>query len=147
MALEEIAIADIRKGQKLLVINEQLSSGKPYLVPSIFTTESDGRGWNPAGRGTYYLLADIPTPPQFKVPWGTAQRSRSGNIWEFYKDSETADGVIAKVNGNGHTLESAAAYAPFTRLYTVQELIEQYKEFGYRDMVRSLLEDIEDGLI
>jgi len=126
MALEEIAVADIRKGQKI-----RWEPGNGYWhIDGIFAQEyvaiKDGHGMY----GTpvkYYLIEDVPQPPPFEVPWGTVQRDKEGDLWEFAEkagDEEGEEGVVAAVAGAQMFTADIAEYAPFTRLYTVQELIE-----------------------
>ena len=132
--LKEIAVADIRKGQELLVI-----SG---IVSEIFTTTHDGDtgGWDDGER--FYLLANA--LPPFEAPWATVQRDADGNVWQFF-EKESANGVAGESCGRLKDAESAQRFAPFTRLYTVQELIDIYEKLGDHDMVERLMSSVKDG--
>ena len=140
MALEEIAVADIRKGQELLVIMERSSMGDPHLVPNIITAGSDGYGWQMESSATYYLLADIPTPPPFEVPWGTVQRDKNDDVWQFESEVHKDAGVIAYCDGVPMQRGLLETYAPFTRMYTVLEMVEAIeKTAGQTPLSRELL--------
>jgi len=121
MALEEIAVADIRKGQKI----RWEADGDSWANAVEFTAAFDFDSWNSTS-GTHYLIEDVPQPPPFEVPWGTVQRDEYGTIWRFF-GMASRDGNVAEAGGRLQDLDSARSYAPFTRLYTVQELIDRMK--------------------
>jgi len=84
------------------------------------------------------------TPPPFEVPWGTVQRDSRGDIWRFF-DEESSTGHIAVSAGKHWSKQTAAKCAPFTRLYTVQELTDIYEKLGDHDMVERLAFSAKDG--
>jgi len=119
MALEEIAVADIRKGQVILQVDEIAD----IYRASSFTAEADyvaGGSISPCFR--YYLLADVPQPPRFEVPKSGIHRDKHGEVWDFDRQNgnhyaaESIDDLLAVVDLQGR--------APFARMYTVQELID-----------------------
>ena len=145
MALEEIAVADIKDGQTILVLysTEKSVQAKTYVV------QSDGASFG-ADAESFYLLKDIPTTPPFEVPWGTVQRDKEGDLWEFAQiagDEEGDEGVVAAVEGVQMFAGDVAEYAPFTRLYTVQELIDLYREYARVGFAEVLARDLQDGII
>ena len=141
MALEEIAVADIRKGQTILEVDR--FNGKVGTR----TFEID-ESWTPSNSvvSNFYLLQDAREKPLFEVPWGTVQRDCEGDIWEFF-DEDDGSGYVADVGGIAMSAKYVAQAAPYTRLYTVQELIDIYREFDRVGFAEVLANDRHDGII
>lgn len=124
MALEEIAVADIRKGQTILAVYNMNYGDADVKEASSFRAQSDRHtnGWDASE--TFYLVEDAPQPPPFEVPWETVQRDKNDDVWQFESEVHKEEGVIAYCDGVPMQWDLLEAYAPFTRLYTVQELID-----------------------
>ena len=127
MALNEIAVADIRKGQTILVVYDRDApyGASPDSTTYIAAGDGHTNGWGK--EELFYLLADIPTPPPFEVPWGTVQRDAEGRIWDFFGQADDL-GYAGRADGKLLDIYSVPAYAPFIRLYTVQELANRLSE-------------------
>jgi len=144
MALEVIAVADIRKGQKI----RWETTDDLVLSTGVFAQEyialRDGQGYFNVRDG-HYLIEDVPATP-FEVPWETVQRDKNSNVWEFF-DEDDGGGYVGIQGGCTMSEGQAEQCAPFTRLYTVQELVELYREFNRVGFAEVLACDQQDGLV
>jgi len=146
MALEEIAVADIRKGQKILVLRGVGTEEGEHSEVYIAQRDFDG---SLLSRTRHYLIEDVPQTPPFEVPWGTVQRDKDGDVWEFLKQKDKY-GNVARCREDHMQAFDAREYAPFTRLYTVPELIDVLhvkSSSGYGGTASVLSELNEQGII
>lgn len=111
MALEEIAVADIRKGQKILVVYKLPGSVIDLTHSAVFESEGDELEKKWAADTKFYLLEDVPTP-LFEVPWGTVQRDKDGDLWEFFKKVDRYGFVGHDHHRTRMYLNEAAEFAP-----------------------------------